>query len=193
MKCFDVCDWTTMSMHSHTHTHTESQTHEILHNMYTITASFMDRPTATSNGQWFHLGPSTDVPESPIEVFELFLSNNLQEEIVQESNRYAKQVMGYQKYQSWTGLWTSSKLFWFLDLDGCEPSTIAWWLLEQRSTTEVCSNRWQDSSLALPGDLPVSTLCGQWLHVVTPHDWLGKVRPLITHLSDKFATLYEPR
>jgi hypothetical protein len=38
----------------------------------------------------------------PIDVFELFFSADLQEEIVRESNRYAKQVMGDQQYQSWT-------------------------------------------------------------------------------------------
>ena len=45
------------------------------------------------------VGPSTDVPELPIDVFELFFLDKLQEEIC---NRYAKQVMGDQKYQSWT-------------------------------------------------------------------------------------------
>ena len=39
-------------------------------------------------------GPTVDIPESPLEVFELFFSDDLLDNIVEESNRYAAQVMG---------------------------------------------------------------------------------------------------
>ena len=39
-------------------------------------------------------GPKVNIPESPQEVFELFFSDDLLDIIVEESNRYAAQVMG---------------------------------------------------------------------------------------------------
>lgn len=50
------------------------------------------------------VGPTQAVPESPREVFELFFSDNLIQLIVTESNRYAEEVMGSQKFAQWTKL-----------------------------------------------------------------------------------------
>ena len=47
------------------------------------------------------VGPAVNIPDSPMEVFELFYSEDLQRMIVNESNRYAKQVMGDDKYKEW--------------------------------------------------------------------------------------------
>ena len=48
--------------------------------------------------------PTVPIPDSPLEVFELFFSADLQQKIVDETNRYARQVMGDVRYSSWTKL-----------------------------------------------------------------------------------------
>ena len=40
------------------------------------------------------VGPTVDIPASPLEAFELFFTTDLLQRIVEESNRYARQVMG---------------------------------------------------------------------------------------------------
>ena len=45
--------------------------------------------------------PTVNIPESPLEVFELFFSDDLLDIIVEESNRYAGQVMGEEHYREW--------------------------------------------------------------------------------------------
>ena len=46
-------------------------------------------------------GPTVDIPESPLDVFDLFFSDDIMSEIVQETNRYAQQVMGEERYREW--------------------------------------------------------------------------------------------
>ena len=46
-------------------------------------------------------GPTVDIPESPLDVFELFFSDDIMTDIVKETNRYAKQVMGEDRYREW--------------------------------------------------------------------------------------------
>jgi len=91
-----------------THTHTHSHTVDInvlalltlcfnIIIIGTSPSSWTDRlQSVTINSFTSTVGPTTDIPESPIDVFELFFSDDLQEEIVRETNRYAKQVMGDQ-------------------------------------------------------------------------------------------------
>ena len=43
-----------------------------------------------------------DIPDTPEDVFQLFLDESLQSDIVQESNNYARQVMGEEAYQKWS-------------------------------------------------------------------------------------------
>ena len=49
-----------------------------------------------------HIGQTVPIPDSPLEVFELFLTADLQQKIVGETNSYTKQVMGDVRYSSWT-------------------------------------------------------------------------------------------
>ena len=142
------------------------------------------------------VGPTTEIPESPIDDFELF-SDDLQEEIVRESNRYAKQVMGDQQYQSWTPITVEElkAFFGFSILMGVNhlPSLDDYWSCDQRLRYAPIADRiprWRFREISW------------YLHFVDndhlaprgdpAHDRLCKVRPLITHLSNKFATLYEP-
>ena len=46
-------------------------------------------------------GPIVNIPESPLDMFELFFSYDLLDMIVEESNIYAAQVMGDERYREW--------------------------------------------------------------------------------------------
>ena len=48
------------------------------------------------------VGPTVDIPNSPFDVLQLFFTDDLIEDIVAESNRYALQVMGVEAYMKWT-------------------------------------------------------------------------------------------
>ena len=48
-----------------------------------------------------HVGPTVTISESPLEIFELFFSDDLVELVVEESNRYSREVMGDERYAKW--------------------------------------------------------------------------------------------
>ena len=137
--------------------------------------------------------PTVAIPDSPLEVFELFFSADLQEKIADESNRYAKQVMGDVQYSSWTNI-TREELKAFIGfsiLMGINrlPSIDDYWSKDPLLHYSPISNkipRWRFREIS------------RYLHFVNNedlaprgdpmHDRLGKVRPLIDHLSSKFMT-----
>ena len=142
-------------------------------------------------------GPTVNIPESPLEVFELFFSDDLLDIIVEESNRYAGQVMGEERYREWKKI-TKEDVKAFLGfsiLMGINhlPSVDDYWskdpLLHYAPIADRIP-RWHFREIS------------RYLHFVDNdhlaqrgdpvHDRLGKVRPLIDHLSSKFETLYEP-
>ena len=47
------------------------------------------------------VGPTIPILESPLEVFKLFFTSTIIEEIVDQTNRYAEEVMGAEAYVSW--------------------------------------------------------------------------------------------
>ena len=142
-------------------------------------------------------GPTVDVPESPLDVFELFFSDDIMTEIVEETNRYAEQVMGEERYREWRKI-TKEELkafFGFSILMGIDhlPSVDDYWSRDPFLHYSPIADkipRWRFREISW------------YLHFVNnddlaprgdpAHDRLGKVRPLIDHLSEKFATLYEP-
>ena len=144
-----------------------------------------------------HVGPTVPIPDTPLEVFELFFTPDLQEKIVVESNRYARQVMGDQRYDSWTKI-TREELKAFIGfsiLMGINrlPSLDDYWSKDELLHYAPISKRiprWRFREIS------------RYLHFVNNddlaprgdpmHDRLGKVRPLIDHLSDKFRSLYDP-
>ena len=93
-------------------------------------------PLPTSRTEWLTptiikqftstTGPTVDVPESPLEVFELFFSDDLLDIIVEETNRYAAQVMGDERYREWKKITKEEvkAFFWFLHSHGHQPLTI---------------------------------------------------------------------
>ena len=142
-------------------------------------------------------GPTVDIPPSPLEVFELFFSDDLLDMIVEESNRYAAQVMGNERYREWRKITKEEvkAFFGFSILMGIDhlPSVDDYWskdpLLHYAPIADRIP-RWRFRELS------------RSLHFVDndhlaprgdpAHDRLGKVRPLIDHLSSKFEALYEP-
>ena len=144
-----------------------------------------------------HVGPTVPIPDTPLEVFELFFTSDLQERIVVESNRYARQVMGDQRYQNWTKI-TREELKAFIGfsiLMGINrlPSVDDYWSNDELLHYAPISKRiprWRFREIS------------RYLHFVNNddlaprgdpmHDRLGKVRPLIDHLNSKFRSLYDP-
>ena len=144
-----------------------------------------------------HVGPTISIPDTPLDVFELFFSLSLQEMIVHESNRYAKQAMGEEQYSKWkiVSVEELKAFFGFLILMGIDhlPSLNDYWskdpLLHYAPVADrIPRLRFREIT--------------RYLHFVNnddlsprgnpAHDRLGKVRPLISHLGNKFATLYDP-
>ena len=52
------------------------------------------------------VGPKVDIPESPGETFELLFTPAFLDNIVEQSNEYAKEVMGEERYSSWEKITT---------------------------------------------------------------------------------------
>ena len=75
------------------------------------------------------VGPATAIPESPREVFEMFFSDDLMQLMVTESNRYAEEVMGSEKFATWTKI--TEGLSGVLDPHGSQPVTCSQGLLEE--------------------------------------------------------------
>ena len=143
------------------------------------------------------VGPTTAIPESPLEVFQLFFGDDLVQVIVEESNRYAREVMGDEKYDTWRVI-TADEVKAYLGfsiLMGIVqlPSLDDYWkrdpLLHYAPIADrISRDRFRDISRYLhfvdnstlsPRDSP-------------GYDRLGKIRPLINYFCTKFAELYNP-
>ena len=69
------------------------------------------------------VGPTQYISSSPLEVFNLLFSPDLVEEIVKQSNAYAKTVMGDEKYDKWSKITVDElkAFFGFIILMGIYP------------------------------------------------------------------------
>ena len=143
------------------------------------------------------VGPTTVIPESPREVFEMFFNDDLMKLMVTESSRYAEEVMGNEKFATWTKI-TVDEMKAFLGFS----------ILMGINQLPAVKDYWKKSEYLhyspiadqIPRDrfLEIS----RYVHFVdnttlqprgSPgHDRLGKVRPVIDHLSAKFAEVYHP-
>ena len=143
------------------------------------------------------VGPTRAIPETPKEIFELFFTDDLMQQMVLESNRYAEQVMGNEKFAKWTKI-TVDEMKAFLGfsilMGICKlPAIKDYWKTNKYLHYSPIAER-------IPRDrfLDIS----RYIHFVdnstlqprgSPgHDRLSNVRPLISHLSDRFAELYDP-
>ena len=141
--------------------------------------------------------PTTAIPETPRDVFEIFFTDELMMLMVTESNRYAEDVMGSEKFAKWTKI-TEEEMKAFLGFS----------ILMGINQLQAIKDYWKKNEYLhyspiadrIPRDrfLEIS----RYIHFVdnstlqprgSPgHDRLGKVRPIIDHLSTKFAEAYDP-
>ena len=141
-------------------------------------------------------GSTVSIPDSPGKIFNLFFTDELLEKIVEEMNRYACQVMGQEKYEARSKVTTEElRAYLGFSVMGVAnlPSFDDYWrkepLLHYAPVAERISHtHFREIS--------------RYLHFVdnttlAPHedpsfDKLGKVRPLLDYLGNKFEVLYQP-
>ena len=91
-----------------------------------------------------HVGPTISIPDTPLDIFELFFSQSLKEMILHESNRYAKQAMGEEQYSTWKMISVEElkAFFGFLILMGIDhlPSLDDYWSKDPLHAA-LCSSR----------------------------------------------------
>ena len=138
-------------------------------------------------------GPTLTISENRLEVFNLFFTDDL---LVMETNKYAKEVLG-DKSNTWT-MTTIQEIrahLRFQMLKGIKhlPSDDDYWkkdphLYYHPIASRITRDRFKE--------------LGRYLHFVDnlslpgrgdPHfDKLGKIRPIIDHLSKRFTLVYKP-
>ena len=175
-----------------------------------VTLPSSNNSTSTSTSTWSSnlqpvsikpfvssVGPTVTIPNSPLEVFELFFTTPFIDNIVEQSNLYAKEVMGDIKYESWTKITVEEikAYFGFMLLMGMVPlpSLEDYWKKDPvfhylPIADHISRDRFRDIS--------------RYLHFVNNstlvprgqpgHDRLGKVSPVINHLFQRFSDLYNP-
>ena len=143
------------------------------------------------------VGPTVPVPETASEVFGLMFTPSFLDTIVEQSNIYARQVMGEEKYDSWEKV-TREEIRAYLGfsiLMGVAhlPALDDYWssnptLHYSPTADRISRDRFREISRYLHfvdnASLPERGSPG--------YDRLGKVRPVIDHLTKTFNDLYEP-
>ena len=132
------------------------------------------------------VGPAVPVPSSPLGIFQLFFTEELLEEIVSQSNRYAKQVLEEEAYSQWDAI-TVEELKAFIGfclLMGVKrlPAIYDYWKRDpfyrySPIADRISRKRFRDLFRFLHfADNETLVPRG-----VDGHDRLGKVRPLIDY------------
>ena len=143
------------------------------------------------------VGPKVEIPRSPSDAFELIFTPAFLDTIVEQSNLYAKEVMGEDKYTSWVKI-TREELKAYLGfcvLMGINslPAIDDYWSTDPTLhyspiADRITRDRFKEISRYLHfadnSTLPPRGTPG--------HDRLGKVLPVIDHLSARFSDLYDP-
>ena len=138
-----------------------------------------------------HIGPTTTIPDSPLDAFLLTFTPDLIALIVRESNKYAKEVMG----EDITDVELKAYLgFCILMSIAHIPVLEDYWkrdpVLQYAPIADLISrDRFRDISRYLHFADNSSLIP----HGIPGHDCLGKVLPILTHLCQRFAALYDPR
>ena len=143
------------------------------------------------------VGPTSTIPDSPLDAFLLTFTPDLIAMIVRESNRYAREVMGEQKYARWESM-TETELRAYLGFSilmgiAHVPAVEDHWkrdpvLRYSPVADRISRDRFRDLSRYLHF-ADNSTLVPRG----SPgYDRLGKIRPVLTYLTKRFADLYNP-
>ena len=163
----------------------------------TVWTDQLSAPTLHSFTSHSPVDPTVPVPETPKEIFQLFFTPDLMEEIKQQTNKYAREVSSQEKLSTWTDV-TVQKLYAYLGFKfliglNPKPSIEDYWKKDpiyhyKPISDRISWDRYKDIS--------------RYLHFVdnqtlTPrgspnYDRLGKVRPLLSYLTERFKTIYNP-
>ena len=142
-------------------------------------------------------GPKLTIPHTVKETFFLFFTPMLLELIVEQSNKYAAECMGEEKYAKWNEITVEELCAYmgFMLLMGVVhlPSLYDYWKKDEvynysPVASRISRNRFlelhrylhfEDNSTLSPPGSP-------------EYDRLGKVRPVVEHLSSRVSAVYEP-
>ncbi len=143
-------------------------------------------------------GPTVPIPESPLDIWRLLYTSDLIDTIVEESNRYAAEVMGPEKLAKWRPITVRDHeaFLGFTILMGLvsHPSVPDYWKKDSKYhyppiADKISRDRFREISRYLHY-VDNSTLSSR--HGTSEYDKLGKVRPLLDHLQRTFASIYNP-
>ena len=141
------------------------------------------------------VGPTVPIPQSEVEVFNLFFTDEVCSYIVEQTNLYAEEVMGEQ-YTHWENVSMEElrAYFGFMTLMGIvtEPAIDDYWRRDELHYSPIADRisrqRFRDVHRFLHFDqnrhLPQ---CGE-----PGYDRLGKVRTILQMLQMKLLHLYQP-
>lgn len=142
------------------------------------------------------VGPTQTIPDH-LDIFQLFFTPELFELICNASNKYALEVMGPEKYAGWTPLTKEDirAYYGFQLLMGLDPkpSISDYWSRDPAYhnatiADRISRDRYREISRYLH--------FADNLSLVPPgnpgYDRLGKVRPLLEYLQDRFKSAYNP-
>ena len=167
---------------------------------YHVPSAFTSRPSTPST--WsknyipIYVGPCNPIPDSPLDIFKMYFTDFLIDIIVQETNRYASDVLS-DRYSNWQNV-TSEEVLAYLGfkiLMGINvlPSNDDYWKRDSRLNYQPVSSRISRDRFR---DV------NRFLHFVDnstlpqkgqpTYDKLGKIRPIIHHLSETFKNTYQP-
>ena len=142
------------------------------------------------------VGPTVNIPSSVVEVFELFFTESICVYIVEQTNMYAREVLG-EKYDSWDKV-TVGELrayFGFMLLMGLVslPALDDYWrrdtfLRYSPIADRISRDRFRD----IHRFLHFNSNCNLPLVGEPGHHRLGKVRPVMEALQERFSQLYQP-
>ena len=143
------------------------------------------------------VGPTVEIPETPLDIFLLFFTPESLKHIEVESNRYAKQIMTSEEYDEWKPIDVADlKAFLgFQILMGLNklPSVDDYWKQSQvyhysPIADKISRRRYREISRYLHySDNSKLALRGS-----AGYDRLGKIRPLLEQIQSRCATLYKP-
>ena len=142
-------------------------------------------------------GPKVPIPSSVLGIFSLFFTSQILEYIVAQSNQFALECMGGEKFASWTKITVEELQAYmgFILLMGLVklPSIYDYWKKDELYNYSPIASRISrdrffelhrylhfanNSTLALPGS--------------PEYKKLGKVQPIINMLSQRFQAVYSP-
>ena len=143
------------------------------------------------------VGPTITIPESPLDAFLLTFTPSIISVIVRESNKYAREIMGEERFSKWEPL-SEGELQAYLGFSILMaivhvPALDDYWKRDPVLRYSPVADRitrdhfrdisrylhFTDNSTIIPRGNP-------------GHDRLGKIRPILTNICKRWSDLYNP-